>query len=132
MRVLLVSANREHIPDPIFPLGLSYIAAAAQQAGHEVGVADLCFGRQPMDHLQRRIRAFRPEVVGVSIRNIDSAAFPGVHRHFEEHLELARACKRRGFGWKRWSNQWIYDKLGLFNEYRVKYRDSMVKAFPDR
>jgi len=24
MRVLLVSANREHLPDPIFPLGLAY------------------------------------------------------------------------------------------------------------
>ena len=29
MRVLLVSANREHIPDPIFPPGLTYVGAAA-------------------------------------------------------------------------------------------------------
>ena len=35
---------------------------------------------------------------------------------------LMRARKRHGFGWKRWSNQWIYEKLGLFNNYRVKYR----------
>jgi RNA-directed DNA polymerase len=26
---------------------------------------------------------------------------------------LARACKRHGFGWKRWSNRWLYDTLGL-------------------
>ena len=32
MRVLLVSANREHLPDPIFPLGLAYIAAAVVNA----------------------------------------------------------------------------------------------------
>ena len=44
MRVLLVSANREHLPDPIFPLGLAYIAAAVRDAGHVIDVADLCFG----------------------------------------------------------------------------------------
>jgi hypothetical protein len=33
-----------------------------------------------------------------------------------------RFCQRRGFGWKRWSSQWLYDTLGLYNEYRVAYR----------
>ena len=30
-----------------------------------------------------------------------------------------RARKRQGFGWKRWSREWIYNVLGLFNDYRV-------------
>ena len=34
---------------------------------------------------------------------------------------LAHARKRRGFGWERWSRRWLYDVLGLFNGYRVKY-----------
>jgi len=34
---------------------------------------------------------------------------------------LMRACKRDGFGWKRWSRSWIYGQLGLFRDYRVKY-----------
>ena len=34
---------------------------------------------------------------------------------------LARACQRRGFGWKRWSSEWLYGTLGLFGEYRVSY-----------
>jgi len=29
-----------------------------------------------------------------------------------------RAQKREGFGWKRWSRQWLYGELGLFNGYR--------------
>jgi len=33
--------------------------------------------------------------------------------------QLMRARKRTGFGWKRWSKQWLYNTLGLFNEYRV-------------
>ena len=35
---------------------------------------------------------------------------------------LARARKRCGFGWKRWSTRWLYETLGLFDDYRVKYR----------
>ena len=34
---------------------------------------------------------------------------------------LARARKRQGFGWKRWSQRWLYETLGLFNDYRVRY-----------
>src|SRR5499426_2617800 len=37
---------------------------------------------------------------------------------------LARACQRRGFGWKRWSREWLYGTLGLFNQYRISYRPS--------
>jgi RNA-directed DNA polymerase len=32
---------------------------------------------------------------------------------------MMRARGRKGFGWKRWSTQWLYDTLGLFNQYRV-------------
>ena len=31
------------------------------------------------------------------------------------------ACpETQGFGWKRWSREWIYGTLGLFNGYRVR------------
>ncbi|HYV04859.1 MAG TPA: group II intron reverse transcriptase/maturase [Blastocatellia bacterium] len=33
---------------------------------------------------------------------------------------LMRARKRKGFGWKRWSRQWLYENLKLFNSYRVR------------
>ena len=33
---------------------------------------------------------------------------------------LMRARKLRGFGWKRWSRRWLYEELGLFNDYRVQ------------
>ena len=32
---------------------------------------------------------------------------------------MMKARKRKGFGWQRWSTQWLYDNLGLFNGYRV-------------
>jgi RNA-directed DNA polymerase len=43
-----------------------------------------------------------------------------VEKKIRRHL--ARACQRRGFGWQRWSKEWLYGTLGLFNQYRVVYR----------
>jgi RNA-directed DNA polymerase len=39
-----------------------------------------------------------------------------VEKKVRRHLMRARG--RKGFGWKRWSTQWLYDTLGLFDEYR--------------
>jgi RNA-directed DNA polymerase len=41
----------------------------------------------------------------------------------------AKARQRRGFGWKRWSRRWLYDGLGLFDEYKVR-RLPAPKASP--
>jgi RNA-directed DNA polymerase len=42
---------------------------------------------------------------------------------------LARSRNRRGFGWTRWSRRWLYDKLELFNGYRIR-RGPAPKASP--
>jgi RNA-directed DNA polymerase len=42
-----------------------------------------------------------------------------VERRVRRHLMRAR--NRRGFGWTRWSTAWLYDQLGLFADYRVRY-----------
>ncbi len=41
----------------------------------------------------------------------------------------SRCFVRRGLGWKRWSNRWLYDGLGLFSEYEVQWRPAR-KASP--
>lgn len=94
MRVLLVSANREHIPDPIFPLGLAYVGAAARQAGHDVAVADLCFGSQPIRALQQQLREFQPDIIGLSIRNIDNAAYPLTVEYLPLHRQLVDVIRK--------------------------------------
>jgi RNA-directed DNA polymerase len=43
-----------------------------------------------------------------------------VEKKIRRHL--TRACQRRGFGWKRWSREWLYETLGLFSEYLVAHR----------
>jgi RNA-directed DNA polymerase len=43
---------------------------------------------------------------------------------------LARACNRQGFGWKRWSREWLYAALGLFSEYHVSYLPPIPAVAP--
>jgi len=50
-----------------------------------------------------------------------------VGKKIRRHLMHAR--KRKGFGWNRWSSQWIYRNLGLFSDYRVRY-NTETKALP--
>lgn len=42
-----------------------------------------------------------------------------VEKKIRRHLMHAR--KRHGFGWKRWSRAWLYNALGLYDDYRVRY-----------
>ena len=51
-----------------------------------------------------------------------------VERKIRRHM--LRARKRQGFGWQRWSKRWLYETLGLFNGYRVRY--GAPKASPVR
>jgi len=42
-----------------------------------------------------------------------------VERKVRRHLMRARL--RTGFGWKRWSNEFLYQQMGLFDDYAVRY-----------
>ena len=67
-KVLLVSTNRCATPEPVFPLGLAYLNAALRQAGHQTRWLDLL--HEP-DQLKARLKDFAPDIVGISVRNID-------------------------------------------------------------
>ncbi|MBN2327487.1 MAG: radical SAM protein [Candidatus Omnitrophica bacterium] len=71
MKVLLVSPNVELINMPVLPLGLGCVASAVQQAGHEVKFLDLLFQEDWLSFLHDQIDAFPPDVIGITIRNID-------------------------------------------------------------
>lgn len=75
MRVLLVQSflGRKGVSDQlVFPIGLSCIASALARAGHEPWIVDLNVGGDPFERLRQELGRTRPEVVGVSLRNIDS------------------------------------------------------------
>ncbi len=69
MNILLVSPNTLTVPYPVYPIGLDYVAGSVA-ARHRVRIADM----NVMDRqgLARLLAAFRPEIIGISCRNIDN------------------------------------------------------------
>ena len=70
MKVLLVSANTLKEPYPVYPLGLDYVGGAIA-AEHQVQIVDM---NSLGDHesLAAVIEKFLPDVIGLSLRNIDN------------------------------------------------------------
>lgn len=84
MRVLLVYSNRLRILEPVPPIGLSYVATATRQAGHEVQFLDLMVSRRYEADLRSALHRFQPDVVGISVRNIDNVVPQRLGRHLGE------------------------------------------------
>ena len=92
-RVLLVSTNRERSPQPVVPNGVACVASALAHAGHEVRVLDLCFVRDPLRASREAVRAFAPEVIGVSVRNIDNSDLIALRHYTPEAAAVTTALR---------------------------------------
>jgi radical SAM superfamily enzyme YgiQ (UPF0313 family) len=88
MRALLISANTEKIPDPVYPIGAACVGAAARRAGHEVEAIDLCFAGDARSLVDGAIRDLSPDVVGISLRNLDNSAYPDNSSYIENYRSL--------------------------------------------
>lgn len=75
MKVLLISVNKEVSFRPALPIGMATVAGQTRAAGHAVECLDLCFVSDDERAVRSRLEAFDPDVVGVSIRNVDSQNF---------------------------------------------------------
>lgn len=94
MRVLLVSANTEQINMPVLPVGLAGVAAATESAGHEVHFLNLMVREGSLSILEEAVANFQPEVIGLSVRNIDDQRMPSP-RFLLEPVKAMVACCRK-------------------------------------
>src|SRR5512136_1933597 len=97
MRVLLIASNTERINMVSLPLGLGLVAAATRRAGHEVTFLDLLNEQDPVAAVRQAIEAVRPEVVGISVRNIDDQNRDSPRFLLEQVkpvVETCRSCSR--------------------------------------
>jgi len=95
MHILLVSANREPNPYPVFPLGLCYLAGPLEAAGHTLRVLDLLFAADPEGALDHALTDFSPGAVVISIRNIDNVTFPGAKSYLPGVRSIVAGCRGR-------------------------------------
>jgi radical SAM superfamily enzyme YgiQ (UPF0313 family) len=86
MRVLFIYSN--HVKDllPAPPIGLSYVASATESAGHEVRFVDLLLAKNGLDELKLSLGTFQPDIVAISVRNIDNV----IHQRLLTHLDVLK------------------------------------------
>jgi len=95
-RILFIASNRELLPYPVFPLGVAYIETALAEAGHETLVFDVnCHEPDATSAaLAADIERFAPDVVGVSVRNIDNLTYPISVSYLGDIRALIETCRR--------------------------------------
>ena len=60
---------------PVEPVGLAYVAASLRSAGRVVEFLDLCFVEDRKTAVSDAIARSRPDVIGISLRNVDLMAY---------------------------------------------------------
>ena len=93
MRVLLISANTSEINIPTLPLGLVSVATATKAYGHEVEVLDLLAQHEPLAQVQATIEKLQPDVIGISVRNIDDQSMENTQFLLQEVKDVVAACR---------------------------------------
>ncbi len=94
MRVLMIAANTEHINFPTLPLGAALVAAATRAAGHRVEFLDLMDEADPSTAVRRTVEASQPDVIGISVRNIDDQDMATPVFLLEKVRSVVAACRQ--------------------------------------
>lgn len=90
-RVLLISTNRCATPDLVFPLGLSHLNAGLRQAGHTTRWVDFSADGTS---LTTTLTEFRPDLVGVSVRNIDDVLIRKRETYYNQLADLIATVRQ--------------------------------------
>ncbi len=94
MNILLLSTNVAETPYSVYPLGLSMVAAALEKAGHDTRQIDfLHFGRD-VSKIVDAIVDSQPEIIGISIRNIDNVNLLNEQRYIHVVKDLVGQIRR--------------------------------------
>jgi len=70
MKILLIQSFLGRKEKPIYPLGLAYLAAHLKH--HTIKAIDPNVRGRPMEEIAETIKSFHPEVIGISLRNLDT------------------------------------------------------------
>jgi len=80
MRVLLIATNRHHrlmsrMEARPLPIGLAYVAGHLDPDRHTLKVLDLMFSEDYLADVTSAVKEFRPDLIGLSIRNLDNQSY---------------------------------------------------------
>ncbi|MBN2373240.1 cobalamin-dependent protein [bacterium] len=72
MKIFFIQADQKGQAERVFPIGICYVATAAEAHGHKVEAFDPNVEKDAAASLEKRLKTFDPDLIGVSLRNIDS------------------------------------------------------------
>ena len=89
MRVLLLQSPTGRPEVPIYPVGLAFLAGQLQE--HTLHGLDLSRYREFSGELTRTVDSFKPDVIAVSLRNIDDSSYPVTYSYVEPFSKVVEA-----------------------------------------
>ena len=92
MKILLINPNIFKNP-PVIPIGLEYLATALEKHNHFVEILDLCFASSPKEKLEEELNRNTYDIIGFTIRNIDSAIYFNNEFYLSEIKILVKSVK---------------------------------------
>ncbi|MCY3022853.1 MAG: cobalamin B12-binding domain-containing protein, partial [Planctomycetota bacterium] len=90
---MLTLINTNLMQPVIAPIGLDYVACAARDAGIETHVVDLCLAENTDQALRAHFRRHSPDLVGLSIRNVDDSFWPSAQSFLTPLSALIRSVR---------------------------------------
>jgi radical SAM superfamily enzyme YgiQ (UPF0313 family) len=79
---------------PVIPIGLEYLTAALESHGHNIKILDLCFSSSPKEDLEKNLKKEKFDIIGFSIRNIDSCIYFNNEFYLPEFKDLIDCVKK--------------------------------------
>ena len=93
MKVLVISANRKLMPDPVYPLGAAYVATICRENGHSVQTFDCNFKVDLKSNLTETLQKFQPRVICISLRNVDNTTIARPISFLPDYEKVVNICK---------------------------------------
>mgnify|MGYP001110584708 CR=1 FL=1 len=93
MKTLLVSPNTENTAMPVYPAGMHLVAQAARQNGHNVVTLDMFEHPDSWQALDQAVQGHAPDVVGLSVRNIDDQTMENPRFFLKETRKVVRRLR---------------------------------------
>jgi lipid biosynthesis B12-binding/radical SAM protein len=88
-KFFLLSSNVTTDPYPVYPLGMAVVASALITAGHRICQYDHLAAGRSEQRLQKSLKQFAPDFVGISLRNIDNVdSFSDQHEWYLAEIKL--------------------------------------------
>ncbi len=93
LSILLISTNQVVEPYPVYPLGVAHLMGALKEAGHQATHFDL-LTKGGFEELEEYLRTSPPDLVGLSIRNLDTVDSTSPETYVTRAAETMRFVRK--------------------------------------